>query len=311
MILYFREVYMKKKWKLAMVTVGLAAVLLISGCSKSNSQEKDSGKADSGNESKTEETDQKTVTNDFDEAANQKETFGDISYQVPQNWEKEEESDRIYYYPENGKLMVTKGDGQIDLSDDGVIAKFESNYSEVYNDYKQGDGSSIEVMNHSTDGYIWEYTGKPKELNIEANGKVLLFNYNNCVYMLVYADYTSSNYNHMDDFEKIIGSLTPAAQDEAAQDGASQEMVDGMRVEFKEAMDSYKSFFDEYIAFMEKYKSSSDQVSMMTDYMNYMSQYTETMEKLDALKADTLNEAELKYYTDTMLEIENKLLSVQ
>lgn len=32
-------------------------------------------------------------------------------------------------------------------------------------------------------------------------------------------------------------------------------MVDGMRVSFKEAMDSYEKFFDEYVAFMKNIKN--------------------------------------------------------
>ena len=88
----------------------------------------------------------------------------------------------------------------------------------------------------------------------------------------------------------------------------SGELVNGMRPEFKEAMDSYEAFFDEYRAFMKKYNSSSDPTSMLSDYMSFMSRYTETMTKLSELSDDEMNSAELLYYTEVMARINQKLL---
>ena len=91
---------------------------------------------------------------------------------------------------------------------------------------------------------------------------------------------------------------------------SSGEMVNGMRREFKDAMDSYETFFDEYCNFMKKYNSSNDTSSMLNDYLSFMSRYTETMNKLDALGDDNLNTAELRYYTEVMTRINQKLLEV-
>lgn len=52
-------------------------------------------------------------------------------------------------------------------------------------------------------------------------------------------------------------------------------MVDGMRVSFKEAMDSYEKFFDEYVAFMKKYQESDNATEMLSDYLKFMEQYSE------------------------------------
>ena len=51
-------------------------------------------------------------------------------------------------------------------------------------------------------------------------------------------------------------SEQPEEVEPAENDSSSEEMVDGMRVSFKEAMDSYEKFFDEYVAFMKKYQES-------------------------------------------------------
>ena len=90
----------------------------------------------------------------------------------------------------------------------------------------------------------------------------------------------------------------------------SGELVNGMRPEFKEAMDSYEAFFYEYCAFMKKYNSSSNPTSMLSDYMSFMSRYTETMTKLNEISDDEMNNAELLYYTEVMARINQKLIDV-
>lgn len=85
-------------------------------------------------------------------------------------------------------------------------------------------------------------------------------------------------------------------------------LVDGMRPEIKEALDSYEAFFDEYCNFMKKMKESPNDLSLLGDYTVYMTQYTETMEKIDALNNGSLNDAELKYYLEVVNRINVKLL---
>lgn len=85
--------------------------------------------------------------------------------------------------------------------------------------------------------------------------------------------------------------------------------VDGIRPEFKEAMDSYEAFFDEYIAFMEKYANTTDPTAMLSDYMDFMTRYIEAMEALEAINEDDLSSAELAYYLEVMTRINQKLLS--
>lgn len=88
------------------------------------------------------------------------------------------------------------------------------------------------------------------------------------------------------------------------------EMVDGMRKEFKDAMDSYEKFFDEYIAFMEKYTESGNPVTMLADYMKYLAKYADMMSKMDALDDGGLNEKEALYYSEVTLRISQKLLAL-
>lgn len=89
------------------------------------------------------------------------------------------------------------------------------------------------------------------------------------------------------------------------------ELIDGMRPEFKEAMDTYEAFFDEYIAFMKKYaESDGTDLTLLSDYADYMSKYAETMEAFEAWENKELNTAETAYYVEVQTRISQKLLQV-
>ncbi|MBQ7004496.1 MAG: hypothetical protein IJN57_11130 [Oscillospiraceae bacterium] len=87
-------------------------------------------------------------------------------------------------------------------------------------------------------------------------------------------------------------------------------LIDGMRPEFKEAMDSYEEFFDEYCEFMKKYSESDNVFGMLADYTAFMAEYAKAMEELEDLKNQEMNEAETAYYTEVMARINAKLLDV-
>lgn len=90
----------------------------------------------------------------------------------------------------------------------------------------------------------------------------------------------------------------------------SEEMVDGMRVSFKEAMDSYEAFYDEYVVFMKKYHDSDDSLSMLPDYLKLIAKAEEANKKLDEWDSDTLNDVELKYYLEVTSRVTQKLVDV-
>lgn len=87
-------------------------------------------------------------------------------------------------------------------------------------------------------------------------------------------------------------------------------LVDGMRKDFKDAMDSYEAFIDEYVAFMKKYNDNPSDVSLLADYTKYMSKYADMVEKFDKWESEDLNDAELAYYIDVQARVSKKLLEV-
>lgn len=87
-------------------------------------------------------------------------------------------------------------------------------------------------------------------------------------------------------------------------------LVDGMRKDFKDAMDSYETFMDEYVAFMKKYSDNPSDVGLLADYTKYMSKYADMVDKFDKWESEDLNDAELAYYIDVQARVSKKLLEV-
>ena len=108
--------------------------------------------------------------------------------------------------------------------------------------------------------------------------------------------------------ETTSSTEAPVETPEQPEESSPSNLVDGMRPEFKEAMDSYEAFFDEYCDFMEAYNTSGNTAGMLDEYAKFLSQYTDTMEKFDAWEED-LNDTELTYYIQVQNRINQKLLA--
>ncbi len=93
-------------------------------------------------------------------------------------------------------------------------------------------------------------------------------------------------------------------------DEKEQDLVDGMRPEFKEAMDSYEEFYDKYCDFMKKYAEDPSDLTMLAEYADMMSKAADMSEKFDAWDEDEMNNAELKYYLEVNNRVAQKLLEV-
>lgn len=83
-----------------------------------------------------------------------------------------------------------------------------------------------------------------------------------------------------------------------------------MRVEFKEAMDSYEAFYDEYCDFMVKYQENSTDFGLIAEYAEMVVKLAEMDEKFAAWEDEDLNDAELAYYIEVSARITQKLLEV-
>ena len=132
---------------------------------------------------------------------------------------------------------------------------------------------------------------------------------------------TSSSSSSQNDVKKPESTPTPAAtpqptptptpkQEEpvkSLENTASDNLINGMRPDVKQAIDNYEKFYDEYCDFMEKYTSSDDIASMMFDYLKLVAQAEKFEKDMDAMEKD-FNNAELNYFLQASARIESRLL---
>ena len=91
----------------------------------------------------------------------------------------------------------------------------------------------------------------------------------------------------------------------------SENLVNGMRPEFKAAMDSYEDFMNEYVNFMKKYMADPSDMSLLMDYADYMSKYSDFVEDFEEWEDDDdMNTAETAYYIDVQARVSKKLLEI-
>lgn len=84
--------------------------------------------------------------------------------------------------------------------------------------------------------------------------------------------------------------------------------ADGLRADFKKAMDEYEDFYDEYCRFMKKYKANPTDLTLLTEYTNMLTELGEMDEAFKKWESEELNDAELAYYLEVSSRITKKLL---
>ncbi len=87
--------------------------------------------------------------------------------------------------------------------------------------------------------------------------------------------------------------------------------ADGIRPEFKKAMDEYEAFYREYVDFMKKYQGSDDPLSMLTDYFSMLERLANAEKALSDMREGEMSTEELKYYTEVTLRIAEMLEEVE
>lgn len=123
--------------------------------------------------------------------------------------------------------------------------------------------------------------------------------------------YSIDSDSNSKNWDKDEDATSTDSTDNTISDASDEELVDGMRPEFKEAVDSYVEFMDAYVEFVEKYQAEdSPDAEMLKDYADYVSKLSEVNDKFDALDDGNMNDAESTYYINAQLDISKKLLEL-
>lgn len=101
---------------------------------------------------------------------------------------------------------------------------------------------------------------------------------------------------------------TEAPETEAEKD--QNTLVDGMRPEFKEAMDAYEAFYDEYCDFMKEYKENPSDLTLLLKYGEMLTKVAEMDEAFEKWDEEDLNDVELKYYLEVNNRVMQKMIDV-
>lgn len=97
---------------------------------------------------------------------------------------------------------------------------------------------------------------------------------------------------------------------EEAPTETTENLVDGMRPEFKEAMDAYEDFYNEYCEFLAKYAKNPTDFSLLGKYAGMLSKAADMDKAFEAWDQDDLNSAELQYYLALSSQVLQKLAGV-
>lgn len=107
---------------------------------------------------------------------------------------------------------------------------------------------------------------------------------------------------------QVIGNTAETEPQDS--DQPTDKLIDGMRPEFKEAMDAYEAFYDEYCEFMAEYEKNPSDMTLLLKYTEMLAKMTEMNEAFEAWDEEELNDAELKYYLDVSNRVMQKLIDV-
>ena len=109
--------------------------------------------------------------------------------------------------------------------------------------------------------------------------------------------------------QSTAGTISEPASDDSVEINEETAVTDGIRPEFKEAMDSYEAFFDEYVEFMNQYAKSESTPALLLEYSEFLTQYSETMQKMEEWESGELSKEETLYYIEVTGRINQKLAS--
>ena len=96
----------------------------------------------------------------------------------------------------------------------------------------------------------------------------------------------------------------------AATEANAASSTNGIRPEFKEAMDAYGAFCDEYCDFMVSYQKNPTDMKLIAQYGQLMTKMTEVNEAFEKWDESELNNEELKYYLEVNSRVMQKLVDV-
>lgn len=281
-----------RKWKIALLAT-LVVALLTGLCA--------CGGGSGGGEDKAPAKESK---DGFDKATKQEVTVNGVTYSLPDYFVYSKDNstnDKQYYYAETGEAPVVLMISDADLDEN---TDFDKDYREsfVASLTKEATDSAdketdLDMTINGMPAISVSYNGKADEKEMEIKCYLFFNEEQHKLSGLLLGQSVDSQYDYMNDFDKIAQSAKAEKKPEVSKD-------------FKKTMDGYEKFFNKYVKFMKKYQESGDALGMLSDYTDYMNEYQKVMNDLESIDQDELSEADLAYYIEVNARIQKKLLEV-
>lgn len=112
------------------------------------------------------------------------------------------------------------------------------------------------------------------------------------------------------DYDESDPSITDNETKEPTQSDNTGGATDGIRPEFKEAMDSYEAFYTEYCEFMKEYSENPTDLTLLAKYADMLAKAEEMNKAFETWDEDELSNEELKYYLDVNNHVMKMLVDV-
>lgn len=202
--------------------------------------------------------------------------------------------------PEGKITSVSESDGEyLDAN-----VEIEDDYCKVYIEACKEKGFTEVIDSSARDG-DYDYTAKNDE-----GWQLTVYNWDDDMSISLKSPEWLDEQEKMQEEAEKESSSDEEETSDSGNDSDESALVDGMRPEFKEAMDSYEDFYDEYCDFMNEYAEDPTNMELISKYSDLVSQATEVDSKFSAWDDGTLNDAELDYYLEVSGRVADKLLDV-
>lgn len=110
--------------------------------------------------------------------------------------------------------------------------------------------------------------------------------------------------------EMVNVAFASELQTRTEEANSSEKLIDGMRPEFKEAMDAYEAFYTEYCEFMKEYSENPTDLTLLAKYADMLVKAEEMNEAFEEWDESELSNEELKYYLDVYNRVMKMLVDV-
>lgn len=146
------------------------------------------------------------VSADFNTETNQKEKVEECHYQIPAAWEKEGSTGdtTVFYYPDNGMLMVYYEEYEGGNLDDSLAQTYVRNFTSGWDKVELGEMEPIDLSGVSAYSQEWKFEAD----GVSYVSKTILFNCGSGILNFTMNTEKDSDISYVEDFSEILNSIS-------------------------------------------------------------------------------------------------------